>query len=63
VRWRWASQQWRSCEALDLARDDHATRAARAHGAAGDHYDRAALSFWDHFGAATVSGLRLARVA
>ena len=43
----------------DLAREDHATRAARAYGAAADHYGRAALGFWDHFGAATVSRLRL----
>ena len=43
----------------DLAGDDHATRAARAYGAAADHYDRAALGFWDDFGAATVSRLRL----
>ena len=35
-------------------------RAARTYGAAADHYRRDALSFWDRFGAATVSRLRLA---
>jgi len=35
-------------------------RDARTYGAAADHYRRAALSFWDRFGAATVSRLRLA---
>ncbi|HEY2307899.1 MAG TPA: methyltransferase domain-containing protein [Streptosporangiaceae bacterium] len=40
--------------------DEHARRAAVTYGAAADHYDRPALSFWDRFGAATVSRLRLA---
>jgi ubiquinone/menaquinone biosynthesis C-methylase UbiE len=40
--------------------DAHAQRAARAYGAAADHYTRPALSFWNRFGAATVSRLRLA---
>jgi ubiquinone/menaquinone biosynthesis C-methylase UbiE len=40
--------------------DEHARRAASAYGAAADHYDRPALSFWDRFGAATVSRLALA---
>jgi ubiquinone/menaquinone biosynthesis C-methylase UbiE len=39
---------------------EHALRAARTYGAAADHYQRAALSFWDRFGGATVSRLRLA---
>jgi ubiquinone/menaquinone biosynthesis C-methylase UbiE len=39
---------------------EHAQRAARTYGAAADHYRRAALSFWDRYGAATVSRLRLA---
>ena len=40
--------------------DEHARRAAATYGAAADHYDLPALSFWDRFGAATVSRLRLA---
>lgn len=39
---------------------EHAQRAARAYGAAADHYGLATLSFWDRFGAATVSRLPLA---
>lgn len=39
--------------------DDHAARAARAYGAAADHYLRPALGFWDRFGAATASRLPL----
>jgi ubiquinone/menaquinone biosynthesis C-methylase UbiE len=39
---------------------EHAQRAARTYGAAADHYRRDALSFWDRFGAATVSRLPLA---
>ena len=39
---------------------EHARRAARTYGAAAGHYRLAALSFWDRFGAATVSRLRLA---
>ena len=39
---------------------EHARRAACTYGAAADHYDLAALSFWDRFGAATVAGLPLA---
>jgi ubiquinone/menaquinone biosynthesis C-methylase UbiE len=38
---------------------EHARRAARTYGAAADHYDRPALSFWDRFGAATVARLDL----
>jgi ubiquinone/menaquinone biosynthesis C-methylase UbiE len=38
---------------------EHATRAARVYGAAADHYGLAAVSFWDRFGAATVSRLPL----
>jgi ubiquinone/menaquinone biosynthesis C-methylase UbiE len=38
----------------------HARRAARAYGAAADHYGRASLGFWDRFGAATVTRLPLA---
>src|SRR6516162_8830858 len=38
---------------------EHARRAERAYAAAADHYTRPSLSFWDHFGAATVSRLRL----
>lgn len=40
--------------------DEHARRAAATYGAAADHYNLPALSFWDRFGAATVSRLRLA---
>jgi ubiquinone/menaquinone biosynthesis C-methylase UbiE len=39
---------------------EHARRAARAYGAAADHYALPALGFWDRFGAATVSRLPLA---
>jgi SAM-dependent methyltransferase len=39
---------------------EHALRASRTYGAAADHYRRDALSFWDRFGAATVTRLRLA---
>ena len=38
---------------------EHARRAERAYAAAADHYTRPALSFWDHFGAETISRLRL----
>jgi len=38
---------------------EHARRAARTYGAAADHYCLASLSFWDRFGAATVSRLDL----
>ena len=44
----------------DQPLSEHARRAARTYGAAADHYRRAALSFWDRFGDATVSRLRLA---
>ena len=44
----------------DLPPDEHVQRAARVYGAAADHYRLAALSFWDRFGATTVSRLRLA---
>ena len=40
--------------------DEHAQRAARAYGAAADHYNLPSLSFWDRFGAATVARLPLA---
>src|SRR5215475_3337805 len=39
---------------------EHARRAARTYGAAADHYSLDTLSFWDWFGAATVSRLPLA---
>jgi ubiquinone/menaquinone biosynthesis C-methylase UbiE len=39
---------------------EHARRAARAYGAAADHFGHASLGFWDRFGAATVSRLPLA---
>jgi ubiquinone/menaquinone biosynthesis C-methylase UbiE len=39
---------------------DHAERAARAYSAAADHYTLATLGFWDRFGSATASRLRLA---
>jgi ubiquinone/menaquinone biosynthesis C-methylase UbiE len=39
---------------------EQAQRAERTYGAASDHYTLAALGFWDRFGAATVSRLRLA---
>ncbi len=38
---------------------EQAQRTARTYGAAADHYQRDALSFWDRFGAATVSRLPL----
>jgi ubiquinone/menaquinone biosynthesis C-methylase UbiE len=38
----------------------HAQRAASTYGAAADHYGLGSLSFWDRFGAATVSRLPLA---
>jgi ubiquinone/menaquinone biosynthesis C-methylase UbiE len=38
---------------------EHARRAARAYGAAADHYGLASLGFWDRFGAETVSRLPL----
>ena len=46
--------------ATDEPASEHALRASRPYGAAADHYRQAALSFWDRFGAATVSRLRLA---
>jgi len=39
---------------------EQARRAARAYGAAADHYGLASLGFWDRFGAATVARLALA---
>jgi ubiquinone/menaquinone biosynthesis C-methylase UbiE len=39
---------------------DHVRRAARAYTAAADHYTLTTLGFWDRFGSATVSRLRLA---
>jgi ubiquinone/menaquinone biosynthesis C-methylase UbiE len=44
----------------DQPLSEHARRAERAYRAAADHYDRAALSFWDRYGAATVARLPLA---
>jgi len=38
---------------------EHALRAARTYGAAADHYGLGSLSFWNRFGAATVSRLAL----
>ena len=38
---------------------EYALRAARAYGAAADHYDRAPLGFWNRFGAEAVSRLGL----
>jgi ubiquinone/menaquinone biosynthesis C-methylase UbiE len=46
--------------AADLSTSEHAQRAARTYGAAADHYRLDALSFWDRYGAATVSRLPLA---
>jgi ubiquinone/menaquinone biosynthesis C-methylase UbiE len=43
----------------EQALGDDASRASRVYGAAADHYDMPALSFWDRFGAATVSRLQL----
>jgi len=39
---------------------EHVLRAARTYSAAADHYGRDSLGFWDRFGAATVSRLKLA---
>jgi ubiquinone/menaquinone biosynthesis C-methylase UbiE len=44
----------------DQPLSEHARRAERTYGAAADHYDGAALGFWDRFGAATVARLPLA---
>ena len=44
----------------DQLLSEHARRAARAYGAAADHYSLASLGFWDRFGAATVARLPLA---
>jgi ubiquinone/menaquinone biosynthesis C-methylase UbiE len=44
----------------DQPLSEHAYRAARAYGAAADHYGLASLGFWDRFGAATVTRLALA---
>jgi ubiquinone/menaquinone biosynthesis C-methylase UbiE len=41
------------------ALDEHAQRAERTYGAAADHFDLPALSFWDRYGEATVSRLPL----
>lgn len=38
---------------------EDASRASRVYGAAADHYARAALSFWDRFGTATIARLAL----
>ena len=43
-----------------VALDEDGRRAARTYGAAADHYCGASLGFWDRFGAATVSRLRIA---
>ncbi|MGO8961507.1 MAG: class I SAM-dependent methyltransferase [Streptosporangiaceae bacterium] len=45
---------------LDQPLSEHALKAARTYGAAADHYGLGSLSFWDRFGAATVSRLSLA---
>ena len=39
---------------------EHTQRAARTYAAAADHFTRPSLSFWDRFGAETVSRVRLA---
>ena len=39
---------------------EHVQRAARAYGAAADHFSNPALGFWDRYGAATVARLPLA---
>jgi ubiquinone/menaquinone biosynthesis C-methylase UbiE len=44
----------------DRPLSEQARRAARAYGAAADHYVLPALGFWDRFGAATVARLPLA---
>jgi ubiquinone/menaquinone biosynthesis C-methylase UbiE len=44
----------------DQPLSEQARRAERAYGAAADHYDLAALSFWERYGAATVARLPLA---
>ena len=44
----------------DQPLSEPARRAARAYGAAADHYSLAALGFWDRFGGATVARLPLA---
>jgi ubiquinone/menaquinone biosynthesis C-methylase UbiE len=44
----------------DEPSDEHGRRAARTYAAAADHFNCASLSFWDRFGAATVSRLNLA---
>jgi ubiquinone/menaquinone biosynthesis C-methylase UbiE len=44
----------------DQPLSEHARRAARAYGAAADHYGLASLGFWDRFGRATVARLPLA---
>ena len=46
-------------DAADQPPDERVQRAARAYGAAADHYRLAALSFRDRFGAATVARLRM----
>jgi ubiquinone/menaquinone biosynthesis C-methylase UbiE len=54
------SRRYRGGVVDDGPPDEHVQRAARTYGAAADHYHLGALSFWDRFGAATVSRLRLA---
>jgi SAM-dependent methyltransferase len=44
----------------ELSANPHVFRTASTYASAADHYDRRALSFWDRFGAQTVSRLRLA---
>jgi ubiquinone/menaquinone biosynthesis C-methylase UbiE len=52
------TDRWR--EMTEQLLTGHALRAARTYGAAADHYSLPSLGFWDRFGAATVSRLRLA---
>src|SRR5215469_18716764 len=53
-------REWRWLMHDDQLLSEHARRAARAFGAAADHYGVASLGFWDRFGAATVARLGLA---
>ncbi len=48
-----------SDELLEHGLPEHALRAARTYSAAADHYALGSLSFWNRFGAATVSRLPL----
>jgi ubiquinone/menaquinone biosynthesis C-methylase UbiE len=44
-----------------ISLDEPTRRAARTYSAAADHYERPSLSFWDRWGAATVSRIALAQ--